>query len=762
MPWEQQALREREQEEAQLREQFNAQRDKLEADARTKFEADLASSMDTARSDFESKLSEQTISSEDFEAQLTQKEADARATFEAELQAQKQRGEEKFMADLLSARQEAVTKYEAQWAEAIATGKTSFETQLRVGIGDIKREILLKGYLHPMPKALAEYSKEQRLAYAEKVQAEREVQTKQFISSLDVWQQEQLGEFKGTMVVWEAGQLSGFEKQISEWKASEQKSFEDWKTQTLASWKTEQRTEFEQQLGDWATKAREGEPSKITLGEPIMLFGVPTGREPLVEPATGEKAIEEWKTKEQANFEEQVKTWREQWRAKGLAERLMDIEIPRLDLGKLIYGKPSIGGGLIGLPSTTLLAVKPEKPQAPIAGLIAAFEAPAYSIGTLIGLKTPRVPPTFVSGVIGKGIGAVVPYPSTELERTMEYGTGYAAGTILGDIAVTLLGAKAYQKVVAPTPIGKGISKVSEYVTSPIMKRLPERIQKLYYGVPYEQYKGYKEYSKAVEALRQQFPEPKYPFELPKEYQEFWLQTQQPLIVKPEAEKWYRLTTGEPTTPMSVTLGKVTKIKPTPQVAGAALAELEPHFFEWSEQAWKLPPALVGLRITSKTLVQPSTLQYLFGAGAVLLPRAVTPTRKLEQPTLLKPIRGQIMTPLTTPIEAITPIQATTPIQALTPLATQILTPVQVATQLTTPTTPSPTPTITPTTPRPPSRGIDVGRIILGRKRKKPTRFGQYELLYPVATESQVARWIFGRKAKPHKTVKRKGSKQKR
>ena len=121
---------------------------------------------------------------------------------------------------------------------------------------------------------------------------------------------------------------------------------------------------------------------------------------------------------------------------KGIAETIMGWQLPSLGLGR----------ALIPEPIKTIEGKK--RPLGLIAGQIATFESLGYGVARLFGVKTPRPPPTFTSGLIGKGIGAVTGVPSYELEKTMEYGPEYAAATIIGDILLSAAIGTAVEKVV--------------------------------------------------------------------------------------------------------------------------------------------------------------------------------------------------------------------------------------------------------------------------------------------------------------------------
>lgn len=142
---------------------------------------------------------------------------------------------------------------------------------------------------------------------------------------------------------------------------------------------------------------------------------------------------------------------------KGIAETLLQFET-----------KPLISYlGLKPLPRTPLEFVKPKetvKPFAGIAGLVAPFEATVYTGGRLLGFKTPDIPPTFIS---------------FEPQRAMEYGPEYAAGTVLGDVLLSLAIGKGVSKVWQHTPrfIQKPVEKLGAKIFKPF-EPLTRRIEK--------------------------------------------------------------------------------------------------------------------------------------------------------------------------------------------------------------------------------------------------------------------------------------------
>jgi hypothetical protein len=137
----------------------------------------------------------------------------------------------------------------------------------------------------------------------------------------------------------------------------------------------------------------------------------------------------------------------------GLAETLARIEVkPLINLPRLL-----------GVPRTPEEGFKPRKetvrPFAGVAGEIAPAEAFVYTVGTLAGFKTPRIPPTLLSFGYGKA---------------MEYGPEYAAGTVAGDILLSMGFGKVTGKIweYAPEVVKAPIERVVSKVTSPVSERI--------------------------------------------------------------------------------------------------------------------------------------------------------------------------------------------------------------------------------------------------------------------------------------------------
>jgi len=145
--------------------------------------------------------------------------------------------------------------------------------------------------------------------------------------------------------------------------------------------------------------------------------------------------------------------------SKGIAEMLLGFET-----------KPLISYfGIKPMAKTPTEFVRPRetvRPFSGFAGVVAPFEATVYTVGTLAGFKTPRIPPTLISLAPG---------------RAMEYGPEYAVGTIVGDVTLSIVAGKVAGKVwdiipkAVKTPIEKiasAVAKPFRPITQPIMARL--------------------------------------------------------------------------------------------------------------------------------------------------------------------------------------------------------------------------------------------------------------------------------------------------
>lgn len=157
----------------------------------------------------------------------------------------------------------------------------------------------------------------------------------------------------------------------------------------------------------------------------------------------------------------------------GLAETIMKWQVPSLNILETVKNALSTVIPQPEHPEVKLLfQTEPKHPLAPVAGVIASFESPIYTVGRLLGFKTPRPPPTFTGGLIGSMIqtgmaGGLlkVGWQSTEeLKQVEQYGSEYTVGSIIGDIWFSYLLTKTAQVA------SKGVSKTVPVATRIIKK----------------------------------------------------------------------------------------------------------------------------------------------------------------------------------------------------------------------------------------------------------------------------------------------------
>ena len=147
----------------------------------------------------------------------------------------------------------------------------------------------------------------------------------------------------------------------------------------------------------------------------------------------------------------------------GIAETLAQVTV-----------KPLLKIPTPPTPSETIQKIASPKesetvhPFSGFAGIIAPAEATAYSAGRLVGLTTPRPPPTLISLTPGEA---------------MKYGPEYAAGTVVGDIMLSIGMGKATEKIweALPSSVTKPVSKAAEKLSKPfrpITQPIAERLEK--------------------------------------------------------------------------------------------------------------------------------------------------------------------------------------------------------------------------------------------------------------------------------------------
>lgn len=151
--------------------------------------------------------------------------------------------------------------------------------------------------------------------------------------------------------------------------------------------------------------------------------------------------------------------------------------------------------------------LRPVEPVKEVGGWVASVEAPVYTIGRLLGLETPRPPPTVSGGLFR----AVLFGDPSELEQVKAYGPEYARGTILGDIAVSLALGWAAGKAwsgLKKIPVVKKAPLATERFGTRIIEKLPPKLKKLFYTTELEIQRRYDPH--AQYALKQARYRPHY------------------------------------------------------------------------------------------------------------------------------------------------------------------------------------------------------------------------------------------------------------
>jgi len=129
---------------------------------------------------------------------------------------------------------------------------------------------------------------------------------------------------------------------------------------------------------------------------------------------------------------------------KGIAETLASyITKPLVDIPRL-FGVPRTPQEALTPPSMRKETVRPFAGIA--AYLVTPTERLVYSVGRLVGFETPRLPPSLLS------------LSAEERAAAMAYGSEYAAGSVMGEVLLSM-GISKGISAVAP-PIMKGIEKI--------------------------------------------------------------------------------------------------------------------------------------------------------------------------------------------------------------------------------------------------------------------------------------------------------------
>jgi len=129
---------------------------------------------------------------------------------------------------------------------------------------------------------------------------------------------------------------------------------------------------------------------------------------------------------------------------KGIAEAFLGIHVPSL---------PEILGYSVPTPPELLgfgrMEPKHYTMTEPLAGFVAAFEQPIYTVGRLAGFETPRPPPSLLSG------------------HSLEH-PAYAAGAFAGQVVQAYF----FGKVIEKSPLGPPLAKVEMWTMSKIREPL--------------------------------------------------------------------------------------------------------------------------------------------------------------------------------------------------------------------------------------------------------------------------------------------------
>lgn len=413
------------------------------------------------------KAAEEAAIRKQLQDQVAAAEAEARRKFESDLAAQKAQAKADFEAGLTA--EKSKDTFNQQLAEEEARQRSAFKADVAA-----RRQAFVGGSLG---RAKLEYQMRYGQALAPKAYRAAESSAAAIFSGLAQPEGQQ------------------FEQSLTAWKQTETEK----RKKEAAEWEAQQRSAFEEELKPWESESR----------------------------ATLEAQISTWKAGEAARFEGQIGEWGKTWQAKGLAEHLMDIKVPSLDLsGKLSealgiekYPKITPYGVKIGKTLFTPEGAEPYKvdvaPLALPAAIIGSAESLAYPLLSLAGVPTPRTPPTLVGGVLSSAImsgmkGQFVESPEMKQLRKMGIsGDIYGVGTIVGDVLVSLgiskaakVGGQAVKDIAGFVYEGSGLKYShalyeAEEVWSKVHEKLP-----LWLTSPSEALKTSK-VAKAAESIRE-------------------------------------------------------------------------------------------------------------------------------------------------------------------------------------------------------------------------------------------------------------------
>lgn len=471
---------------------------------------------------------------------------------------------------------------------------------------------------------------------------------------------------------------------------------------------------------------------------------------------------------------------------KGIAETIMEHPAAKAKtpLGAIL--------GIFGVEEPTLITINGKKithmgeliphpaltykqPVQYAAGVIASAEAPVYSVAKIIGFEAPKPPPTLSGAVVSAVLG-----DPREMEQLKRYGKSYAAGSVLGDVVLTYVGGELAGKAwsaAKKVPIVRQVPYTAEYVTGKVTRAVTAPIQKAWRGSRMETWliqhsgryagRAAKGISPGIISLPDISKMDKIGLE-----ELIWKSASFDLTTVPRTSgAWITTTTKATAKQTPAMLHLISRggglgigylretwfVKPT----GADL--LVPRnipLIEVQKQTFRYTPYIPEL---SSKISRGSILPWLMGAGAVQAPKILGVTA-VQEPMLKqrqKPKRivkrrakkelqpqqrsaadvvlnlGHV--PFTTEISQ----EKTVLVPSLVELVVQApgTRTVQVPSRPIWPQQPS-------SVFRPPY--VPKRRKLRKRKKKKTrrkkTKFGRYEILYPVATTGQVGEWVLGRK----------------
>jgi len=401
------------------------------------------------------------------------------------------------------------------------------------------------------------------------------------------------------------------------------------------------------------------------------------------------------------------------------------------------------------------------EPVQAIAGVVAPFESAVYGGERLVSAFitkhepiTPRPPPTYIGGVVSTALGDPSQYMAAE-----EYGASYMAGTILGDV---LLG-YVIGKGIAKTPIAKPILKLEEK----IIGKLPAQLKKYFIKTELEVQRRYDPH--ALYALKQARYRPHYALksDLAKFIQTTSVTTKpvhtpftstlaktiptptstgQIILQKTTLETAKRLPTltlVKTVSPLVKAVAPKVVTKTTQIILGKAVV----HPFVW---AGARLPSLVGVSWTqitkpkivpfpvTKVAKTPSLSELIISKIVVWKEAKVVVKKRLKEVTI--PSVSEIITPAIIPAVTPKPAQITEIIVSSVVSQVAIQRTLQIQRQI---------------QKRSTLQELLLGKPSVERKKKRKRRkkvkvakpkFGLREYMFPVATTSEVAKYILGKK----------------